>query len=120
MVPWATFATRQPWWVQMALKALNSPDLGWVTTTWAASKTLPPPTGMSETLIASLADPEERVAARGVGCRCRRAAPTAGREGGCADNSHAEYSGGGDDHATIDALLRSGLVRSGERVGMAY
>src|SRR5665647_2946742 len=53
MVPLATLATVQPLWVQIALKALNSPALGWVTTTFAASKTLPPPTGMSATLISS-------------------------------------------------------------------
>src|ERR1700722_7846885 len=33
----------------MALKALNSPLAGWVTTTFWGRKTLPPPTGMSVT-----------------------------------------------------------------------
>src|SRR5450631_2828981 len=63
MVPLATPATVQPLWVQIALKALNSPALGWVTTTFVASKTLPPPTGMSATLITTLAEPAEPAAA---------------------------------------------------------
>src|ERR1035437_7086438 len=63
MVPLATPATVQPLWVQTALKALNSPALGWVTTIFVASKTLPPPTGMSATLITSLPEPAEPVPA---------------------------------------------------------
>src|SRR5450759_4670539 len=62
MVPLATLATVQPIWVQMALKALNSPALGWVTTVFVASKTLPPPTGMSAALIASFGEPAAPVA----------------------------------------------------------
>src|SRR5665647_334698 len=61
MVPLATPATVQPMWVQTALKALNSPALGWVTTIFAVSKTLPPPTGMSATLNTSFAEPAELV-----------------------------------------------------------
>src|SRR5690242_6356564 len=41
-------ATTQPWWVQTALKALKSPSVGWVTTTFSPGKILPPPTGTSE------------------------------------------------------------------------
>jgi hypothetical protein len=33
-------------WVQMALKPLNCPAAGWVTTTLAEVKTFPPPTGI--------------------------------------------------------------------------
>src|ERR1700744_1990098 len=47
IVPSATWLHRHPTWVQTALKALNSPLAGWVTTTLAAAKILPPPTGMS-------------------------------------------------------------------------
>src|ERR1700749_1417170 len=47
MVPSATWLQRHPTWVQTALKALKTPLDGWVTTTLAAVKTMPPPTGMS-------------------------------------------------------------------------
>src|SRR5665648_135325 len=53
MVPLATLATVQPLWVQIALKALNSPALGWVTTIFSASRTVPPPTWTAATLIAT-------------------------------------------------------------------
>src|SRR6185312_6979231 len=46
----STLPTRQPWCVQTAEKALISPALGWVTTTFWSLKILPPPTGMSLTL----------------------------------------------------------------------
>ncbi len=39
--------TVHPWCGQMAENALKSPAVGWVITTLRASKTLPPPTGMS-------------------------------------------------------------------------
>jgi hypothetical protein len=45
MVPLATALHRQPTWVQTALNALNCPLAGWVTTTFSAVKTVPPPTG---------------------------------------------------------------------------
>src|ERR1700722_4337977 len=47
MVPSATWLQRQPTWVQIALKALKTPLAGWVTTTLASVKTVPPPSGMS-------------------------------------------------------------------------
>src|SRR5580692_2582361 len=47
MVPSATWLHRHPTWVQTALKALKTPLVGWVTTTLASVKTMPPPTGMS-------------------------------------------------------------------------
>ena len=47
ITPSATEPTGQPWWVQMALKALNSPSFGWVTT-YFSSTTRPPPTATSE------------------------------------------------------------------------
>src|SRR6202161_4473291 len=47
MVPLATLSTRHPRWVQTALNALNSPAVGWVTTTFSAENTFPPPTGIS-------------------------------------------------------------------------
>ena len=59
MVPFATLATVRPLWVQTALKALDSPALGWVTTIFAVAKTVPPPTGMSAALTTSLPDPAE-------------------------------------------------------------
>ena len=45
--PSAIWLTVQPMWVQTALKALNSPAVGWVTTVSWVSKIFPPPTGMS-------------------------------------------------------------------------
>src|ERR1700749_3108021 len=47
MVPSATWLHRHPTWVQIALKALKTPLVGWVTTTLALVKIMPPPTGMS-------------------------------------------------------------------------
>src|SRR5277367_6087540 len=47
MVPSATWLHRHPTWVQIALKALKTPLDGWVTTTLASVKTVPPPSGMS-------------------------------------------------------------------------
>src|SRR6478672_2494977 len=54
MVPFSTPLTRHAWWVQTALKALNCPDVGWVTTTFWSPKTFPPPTGIVAFEIASL------------------------------------------------------------------
>src|ERR1700760_2471543 len=45
MVPLLTWLTMQPMCVQTALNALNSPAVGWVTTTLGAGKILPLPTG---------------------------------------------------------------------------
>ena len=42
--PSDTDATWQPWWVQVEVNALNSPSLGWVTTTFWSPKIVPPPT----------------------------------------------------------------------------
>src|SRR5512147_1032593 len=47
MVPSATRFTVQPMCVQIAEKALKSPLDGWVTTTFCALNTLPPPSGIS-------------------------------------------------------------------------
>src|ERR1700722_10782320 len=65
MVPRATLSTRHPRWVQTALNALNSPAVGWVTTTFSAENTFPPPTGISLVLasaalplLAACPDPE--------------------------------------------------------------
>ncbi|GGW05036.1 hypothetical protein GCM10010230_43780 [Streptomyces narbonensis] len=55
MVPFATLFTRQPWWVQTAEKALNSPAAGCVTTTFSPVKTVPPPSGISEVLASGAA-----------------------------------------------------------------
>ena len=41
----------QPWWVQTAVKHLNSPSVGWVTTTCWSGKILPPPTAISAVLV---------------------------------------------------------------------
>ncbi len=48
--PFCTLVTAQPWWVQMALNALNSPADGCVTTKSAAGSINPPPTGTVEVL----------------------------------------------------------------------
>src|SRR5580693_1417314 len=53
MVPLATLSTRHPRWVQTALNALNSPAVGWVTTTFSAENTFPPPTGISLVLASA-------------------------------------------------------------------
>jgi hypothetical protein len=45
MVPPLTASHRHPTCVQMALNALYCPFAGWVTTTLAAVKIVPPPTG---------------------------------------------------------------------------
>jgi hypothetical protein len=56
---WPTILlTWQPWWVQVLEKPLNSPAVGWVTTTFWSEKILPPPTGMSEVVVSPLAEPE--------------------------------------------------------------
>src|SRR5262249_41335611 len=47
MMPPETVPTVHPLWVQIALNALNWPAVGWVTTTFWASKILPSPTGIS-------------------------------------------------------------------------
>src|SRR3984957_20768641 len=47
MVPLLTWLTMQPMCVQTALNALNSPAVGWVTTTLGPEKIVPLPTGMS-------------------------------------------------------------------------
>ena len=47
MVPLLTWLTMQPMCVQTALNALNSPAVGWVTTTLGPVKIVPLPTGMS-------------------------------------------------------------------------
>jgi len=56
IVPLETWLTVQPMWVQTALKALNSPDAGWVTTTFLASKIVPLPTGI---LLVAVSAPAE-------------------------------------------------------------
>src|SRR5215203_1992892 len=47
MTPSSTRETSQPWCVQMLVNPLNSPAVGWVTTTCSADTTSPPPTGIS-------------------------------------------------------------------------
>src|SRR6478752_8090908 len=51
MPPACTELTMQPWWVQTAVKHLNSPSEGWVMTTWSSGKIVPPPTSMSEVCV---------------------------------------------------------------------
>ena len=53
--PPETLPTVHPIWVQIALNALNWPAAGWVTTTFCASKILPPPTGISLVVASPLA-----------------------------------------------------------------
>src|SRR6478752_8174366 len=55
IVPSETSATMQPIWVHTAENALNSPDAGWVMTTLASARTLPPPTGTCADLTAFFA-----------------------------------------------------------------
>jgi hypothetical protein len=58
--PSAIWLTMQPMWVQTALKTLNSPAVGWVTTVVWAAKILPPPTGMALVAVsAPAAEPPE-------------------------------------------------------------
>ena len=45
--PGLTLSTRHPWCGQTALKALNSPGAGWVTTSCCSRKTVPLPSGTS-------------------------------------------------------------------------
>ena len=47
MKPFSTLVTVQPWWVQVALNALNWPADGCVTTNSAEALMTPPPTGTS-------------------------------------------------------------------------
>src|SRR5688572_30772343 len=47
MRPLSILLTAQPWWVHTVENAFTSPAVGWVTTTFCASKNFPPPTGMS-------------------------------------------------------------------------
>jgi hypothetical protein len=117
MVPFATPATVQPIWVHTALKALNSPALGWVTTTFAVSKTVPPPHRDVGGLDHDLA----RACRTGrTAClACRITSHTAGRESSCADDAHAEHADTSDDCTTIHALCCP-LVRGGELVRMAH
>jgi hypothetical protein len=49
MVPFTTLLQMHPTWVQTALNARSTPLAGWVTMTFWAMNTLPPPTGMSLT-----------------------------------------------------------------------
>src|SRR3954465_2659275 len=53
ITPSSTEPTGQPWWGQIALKALNSPPGGWGTT-YFSSPTTPPPTTTSEIGTAGL------------------------------------------------------------------
>jgi hypothetical protein len=53
MTPFAMLFTAHPWWVQVAEKALNSPAVGCVTTTFRSPKTFPPPSGMSAVLASA-------------------------------------------------------------------
>jgi hypothetical protein len=55
IVPLEIVLTRQPMCVQTALKHLNSPAAGWVTTTFSLVKILPLPTGIS-LVVASAPD----------------------------------------------------------------
>src|ERR1700761_9863047 len=59
MVPSATWSTVQPRWVQIALKPLNCPAVGWVTTTFSEVKIFPPPTGMSLVLARAVPPDDE-------------------------------------------------------------
>src|SRR6476661_8223507 len=56
--PPCTWVTRQPWWVQIAVNALKSPLVGWVTTTCWAVRIFPPPTGTSDVVIVPPPPPE--------------------------------------------------------------
>src|SRR5262249_26634055 len=57
MVPPETSDTRQPWWLQIAVKHLNWPDCGWVTTTCWSPNTSPLPTWMSVVLVRAVPPP---------------------------------------------------------------
>src|SRR6478609_8987956 len=55
MVPPSTLETTQPAWVQTAVKHLNSPAAGCVTTTFSPGKIVPPPSGTSAALVSASA-----------------------------------------------------------------
>ena len=63
--PFCTLVTAQPWWVQVALNALNWPADGCVTTNSAEALMTPPPTGTSAVFTgvplgaAALDEPDE-------------------------------------------------------------
>src|SRR5215210_2034330 len=57
IVPSFTSFTEHPWCVQVALKALNVPACGCVTTRPCAASTTPPPTGTSATAASAGAAP---------------------------------------------------------------
>src|SRR6202012_4949076 len=58
IVPSAILSTVQRMWVQIALKPLNTPLVGWVTTTFSAVKIFPPPTGISLVVPSAVLPPE--------------------------------------------------------------
>src|SRR4051794_13551933 len=60
--PFCTLVTAHPWWVHVALNALNWPADGWVTTNSADASMTPPPTGTSAVLTGGplgAADPDD-------------------------------------------------------------
>ena len=61
-----------PWCVQIELKALNSPAVGWVTTVLVAAKILPPPTGMSALAMPAGSRRSHRPASTWPRCWSRR------------------------------------------------
>src|ERR1700757_2189628 len=54
IVPFETLLTMQPWWVHIAVKALNDPGCGWVTTTFLPRMIVPPPLGTAEVATRAL------------------------------------------------------------------
>jgi len=58
MVPSLIWLTMHPMWVQIALNALNSPAVGWVTTTCGPGKIMPLPTGIWLVAASALAPAE--------------------------------------------------------------
>jgi hypothetical protein len=61
MTFFCTLITVQPEWVQTAVKALYSPELGWVTTTRLSESMYPPSTGTLE--VATVFEPPPAAAA---------------------------------------------------------
>jgi hypothetical protein len=129
MTPFWTPATVQPWCVQTAENALNSPAFGWVTTTGADCRTTPPPTGteLAATTVPDGVGEAVAVAEAGVG-------PIAGAvvevEADAEPDAAADDPSEGDDEQAevtaaaattappVSSTRRRGSVRAGSGVVM--
>ena len=123
ITPSATDLTLQPWCVQVAEKALNSPAVGWVTTTSLSANTVPPPTGMLDGRGQRVRAATPAGAADGAaGAGARRGRGRGARRGRPPPQAVSSPDGGdaadtGDDRAPAQAgRTAAGRARCG-RVG---